>query len=157
MVSRAKPLRDAVKNRFYPFAEQQGFARRRSAHPLFADFRRERHGKVQLFDIQWEKYHRPCFVLNFGETQPGDLELNGTRIAAEEVGPAHCPLRGRLQRYRGGSLSCWFRLRKPWSGVLTSGTWNYAPDEVVEELVQAFRELEAWWETKTEGPHIDLF
>jgi len=154
MVSRARPLRDAVKSRFYPFADERGFSRVRVAHPLFTDFRRERAGKVQVFDIQWDKYHRPCFVLNFGEAPEGDLELHGTRIAAKDVGPAHCPLRGRLQRYKGGSLSCWFRLRRPWSDVLSSGAWSYRPEEVAEELVRAFRELEQWWETKIEGPHI---
>jgi hypothetical protein len=157
MTSRASPLRDAMKERFYPFADRQGFVRERAAHSLFTEFRRERDGKVQLFDIQWEKYHRPYFVLNFGEAPIGDLEVNGTRIDAENVRAADCPLGGRLQRRRGGSLGCWFHLRKPLGAVLLSGAVNYRPEQVADEVIGAFQELEAWWESKVVGPHVHMF
>ena len=156
MVSRATPLRNAVKERLYPVAERNGFVRDKSRHPLFAGFRRQRDGRVEVFDVQWDKYHRPYLVLNFGEAPTGDLEIHGTRVAAEDVGPGQCPVRGRLQRYRGGSMNCWFRLRKPWIAIVTSGAWNYRPEEVADEVVSAFDELEAWWATKSEGPHIYL-
>jgi hypothetical protein len=154
MTSAATPLRSAIKERLYPVITQGGFVRDKRTHPLFTGFRRQREGKVQVFDVQWDKYHRPCFVLNFGEAPLGDLELNGTRVPADEVGPAHCPVGGRVQRYRGGSLSCWFRLRRPWMGVLTSARWNFHPEEVADEVARAFQELEEWWASKVEGPHV---
>ena len=154
MASATTPLRSAVKDRLYPVIAQRGFVRGKGAHPLFAGFRRQRDGKVQVFEVQWDKYHRPCFVLNFGEAPLGELEVNGTHVSADEVGPAHCPAGGRLQRYRGGSLNCWFRLRKPWMKVLTSGSWNFRPEEVADEVTEAFQELEEWWASKVEGPHV---
>ena len=154
MASAAAPLRRALKERFYPLIAESGFVRDKRPHPLFTGFRRHRDGKVHVFDVQWDKYHRPYFVLNFGEAPLGDVELNGIRIPADEVGPAHCPLNGRLQRYRGGALSCWFRLRKPWIATLTSGKWNFRPEEVADEVSYAFQELEEWWASKTEGPHV---
>jgi hypothetical protein len=157
MTSRASALRDAMKERFYPFADRQGFVREKAAHSLFTAFRRQRNGKVQLFDIQWEKYHRPYFVLNFGEAPVGDLAVNGTLIAAENVRAADCPLGGRLQRRRGGSLGCWFRLRKPMGAVLLSGVVNYRAEQVADEVIEAFQELEAWWESKVVGPHVHVF
>ena len=154
MASPATPLRNAVKDRLYPLISESGFVRDKGVHPLFTGFRRQHGGRVHVFDVQWDKYHRPCFVLNFGEAPLGDLQVNGTRVPADQVGPPHCPVHGRLQRYRGGSLSCWFRLRKPWSKVLTTGEWNFHPEDVADEVTQAFQELEEWWTSKVEGPHV---
>ena len=154
MASRASPLRAAIRDRFFPVAEAHGFVRRKAAHPLFTDFRREGEGKVQLFDIQWDKYHRPSFVLNFGEAPCGDLNVHGTLVLAEQVGPANCPFGGRLQRFKDGSLSCWFRLRKPWREVVRFGGWNYRPEQVADEVIGAFKELEEWWTSKVEGLHV---
>ena len=135
-------LRQVVKERFYPFAERQGFTRVKSTNPLFTVFRRQRQ-TVHVFDLQWDKYHHPRFVINFGE-------------APVEGGEAP-PMTGRLQRRRGGSLGCWFQLRKPsWEAVSTL-TLRYSPAEVVEQAIVAFPELEEWWATRAEGPHIYIW
>jgi hypothetical protein len=149
-MARATALRDAVKKRFYPFVEGKGFARGNSSG-YFTEFRRVRAEGVHLFDIQWDKYWRPLFVLNFhqgparGAEGVNDANLEGSRFQQHA---------GRLQRRRGGRMGCWFGLRRPWIRVLTSGRWSYSPDEVVDELIDAFGELEAWWEDRSEGPHI---
>jgi len=146
-------LRSEVKDRLHPVIEQKGFSREQ-ASSLFTPFRRERDGKVHVVEIQWDKYQRPAFVLNFGEAQSGELVINGVRVAAGRVTPAECRLNGRLQRYRCGSAGCWFRLRKPWVEMLTTGKWNFRPDEVADEVAQAFGEMEEWFASKAEGPHI---
>ncbi len=150
----ANELRQAIKRRFYPFAEGAGFVRAKSTHPHFTTFRRHRTGVLHVFDVQWDKYHRPRFVLNFGEAPGGDLELHGLRVAAADIEPVHCEPSGRLQRRRGGSMSCWFQLRKPLFEILTTRSARYPPDEVVDQLIQAFGEVEEWWRTKHEGQHI---
>lgn len=112
MNSRAALLRKELKNCFYPFAEQRGFTRRKSTNPYFTAFRRISGENVHVFEVQWDKYWRPYFVLNFGQGTTKDSEI---------------PMPGRLQRRRGGKLSCWFSLSKPWLSRLRTGRWACQP------------------------------
>jgi hypothetical protein len=48
----------------------------------------------------------------------------------------------------------WFQLRKPFLEGLTSWALSYSPTEVVGQAIGAFGELEEWWATKAEGPHV---
>ena len=152
-MSRGAALRDEMKAAFYPFAESRGFVRGK-ATSLFVPFRRTRDDKAQVFDIQWDKYGRPCFVINFGEAPAGGVVFQGQRVPLDELDPVHCPLNGRLQRWRGGSRRTWVQLSKPWLGTLSTLRWSYSPQEVVAQLINYFGELETWWETKYEGPHV---
>lgn len=142
MASKAAPLLAIVKKRFYPFAETRGFTRDKSINPLFTTFRRTTGTRVQVFEIQWDKYWRPCFVINFGKG-----------FAADE----RIVYQGRLQRKRGGSRYCWFGTRRPWTSKLATGKWSYTPEEVLAELIAAFDELESWWGQGVSGPHIQLW
>jgi hypothetical protein len=141
-MSRSQPLRDALKKRFYPFAQERGFYRGK-ATSLFTPFERIVDGKIQFFEIQWDKYHRPRFVINFGEC-----------ASSEVKGSEPSPSSGRLQRWRGGSMRTWFQISKPWIETLRTVSWYYKPDEVVSHLIECFSELEAWWSSKKEGPHV---
>lgn len=134
------PLRDAVKRRFYPFAEARGFSRIKSSNSLFTTFRKSDGAAVYEFEIQWDKYHRPYFVINFS--------------LPEGAGTPARTKRGRLQRKRGGPMSCWFNIRRPWLEALRTGRLKYAPDEVVDQLISYFPEIEIFWSTGTEGPHV---
>jgi len=139
MTSKAAPLLAMIKKQFYPFAETRGFVRAKSENPLFTTFHRTVGNQVQMFEIQWDKYWRPCFVVNFGGGSASNEQIN---------------YEGRLQRRRGGSQLCWFGIRRPWLSKLLSGKWKYTPEEVVIELIAAFDEMETWWAEGTEGPHI---
>jgi hypothetical protein len=134
MASSGKPLREEIKRRFYPFVMSHGFTRQKSENPFFTTFVREYQGRTDVFDIQWDHYWRPFFVINFGSKQ-------GEFI-------------GRLQRRRGGALRNWFSLRRPWFEKLRYGKWNYTPQEVTDELISAFEELEIWWKSGITGPHV---
>ncbi|WP_425488022.1 DUF4304 domain-containing protein [Marilutibacter penaei] len=136
----AHPLREAVKSTFYPFAERAGFERLKGGGSQFTYFRRASDDLVDLFDIQWDKYARPYFVINFGQCTP-DAEQD-------------CYKPCRLQRKRSGYLSSWFNLRKPLLAALRSGQLKYTPDEVVMQLITWFPEVEAWWATRAEGEHV---
>ena len=143
VVSRASPLREIIKKRFYPFAESRKFVRQKSQHPLFTEFLRTNETDIHAFEIQWDKHHRPYFVINFGKADvETELKLNS----------------GRLQRRRGGSLRyCWFSLRRPWRSRLATGRWKYSPEEVVTEVIDAFDELESWWADGSTGPHLEVW
>lgn len=143
------PLREAVKRYFYPYAESRGFERAKSTHPQFTSFRRVRGQKIDVFDVQWDKYGRPMFVINFGQA---DVDKVG--VPMQEVETQHCKSMYRLQRKKGSSYSCWFRLRRPWLEVLRSRRLKYQPEEVVDQLISYFLEIEAWWSDKLEGPHV---
>ena len=150
------PLRDAIKAAFYPFALERGFVRGK-ASSLFVPFRRTIGNKVQVFEIQWDKSHRPRFVVNFGEAPADGCEFFGKYIGAEFVEPQHCPVGGRLQRWRGGSMRTWFQLSKPWAETLYTLKWSYTPEEVAVQLITGLAELESWWETKHEGSCVHVW
>lgn len=142
-------LRHTVKKRFYPFVKDRGFVRGRSTS-LLTPFHRVRADKVQWFEVQWEKYHRPLFVLNFGEllTQEGDA-IDETLLRMDTFG---C-----LKRHKGGNLSAWFQRRKPWTEQILTWSRDYSSDEVVDQLIAAFDDLETWWETKSECESSTIF
>jgi hypothetical protein len=154
-MSRTSTLRQALKATFYPFALERGFVRGK-ATPMFTPFRRVRGNVTHVFDVQWGKYGRPCFVINFGEAPSDGVEFGGRKISSDMLAPAHCPLNGRLQRWRGGSRRTWFQLSKPWSETLLTLRWTYSPEEVVAQVTGCFSELEAWWDSKREGPHVHI-
>lgn len=140
MASKAKPLKDEIKSEFYPWVTSKGFVKQKSSDPYVTEFVRQSPEGEDVFDIQWDKYWRPYFVLNF--------EKRGLN---EGAWANH----GRLQRTPGGSLSCWFSVYPPMIYRLLKLRWRYRPPEVVEELKEAFEELEAWWNDNRQiGPHI---
>lgn len=141
-MNQARPLRDALKKRFYPFVEERGFVRGK-ATALFTPFERAVGGNVQFFEIQWDKYHHPRFVINFGEFDESEMNRSVPPQSA-----------GRLQRWRSGSMRAWFQIRKPWAECIRTLSWSYQPDEVVSSLIECFTELEVWWGSKQEGPHV---
>ena len=138
MSSNSKPLRDEVKRRFYPFVQGRGFIRQKSQDPYFVIFVREANGRVDQFELQWDKSWRPYFVLNFGSPERGEQS-------------------GRLQRRRGGDQWNWFSLRRTWAKKLISGKWSYSPGQVIDEVIAAFDELETWWSTGIAGPHVYIY
>lgn len=144
-MSRSQPLRDAIKRRFYPFALGRGFVRGKATSSI-VPFERVVNGKIQFFEIQWDKSHRPRFVVNFGE-----------RASSDHFKTLPLPVSGRLQRWRGSTLRTWFQTSKPWLETLRTFKWSYRPDEVAIHLIECFSELEAWWSSKQEGPHIRVW
>lgn len=142
MTSKAAPLLAVIKQRFYPFAESRGFVRDKPINPLFKTFRRNAGTGIRVFELQSDRYWRPCFVIDFGKGS-----ADGDRIVYE----------GRLQRKRGGSRYCWFGTRRSLAGKLATAKWSYTPEEVLSELIAAFDELESWWEQGIAGPHIHLW
>ena len=148
-------LRQTLKERFYPFAEERGFLRGK-ASSLFTPFRRTRGQEVHVFDIQWDKYGAPRFVINFGEAPSTGVEISGELVRPDHLETYHCSRRGRLQRKRGGSMGTWFQMRKPFIEAFTSLRWDYRAEEVVAQVITSFHELETWWERKHEGPHVHI-
>jgi hypothetical protein len=152
----AQELRQLVKARFFPHVEARGFVRASSTHPQFSVFRRFARDKVQVLNVQWDKYGAPRFLVNFGEGPKEGVRLWGRHVAGEVLEPQDCPESGRLQRKRGPYLRCWFQLNKPLLEALRTMERRYSAETVVDQLVGAFPEVEAWWENRTVGAHLDI-
>lgn len=150
-------LRREIKQTFVPFAESLGFRIDKRHQPQFLEFRRWRDGEVHCFDIQWEKYGKPRFVVNFCKFPVDGLEYNDRRLSSDEIRPAHCFVKGRLQPGKGAMTSSWFRQDKPLLARLLSRQSFYPPSKVVQELIALFPELEAYWQDGVLGSHLRMF
>jgi hypothetical protein len=153
-MGRTTELRRALKATFIPHALARGFDMDVRHQPLFTVFRRTVGSVVQVFEIQWEKYGSPRFVLNFGDVPLDGTHISGAPIIPQEIQPHDCRPRLRLQRRRGGSLACWFQLRKPLWLQLVTLRRDYTPAEVVHELLSAYPEMEEWWQSRRTGAHV---
>ena len=150
-------LRREIKRTFLPFAETHGFNIDRRYSPQFLEFRRVTESEMHLFDIQWEKYGKPRFVVNFGKCPADGVEFNGEMLSPDQVSPAHCSIKGRLQPGKGPMTSSWFRQDKPLLARLWSRESLYPPSQVVGELITLFPELEAYWQDGNTGSHLRIF
>ncbi len=90
-------LRREIKRTFLPFAEARGFNIDQRYSPQFFEFRRIIAGELHLFDIQWEKYGKRRFVVNFGKCPADGVAFNGEMLSPDQLSPAHCSVKGRLQ------------------------------------------------------------
>lgn len=96
-------------------------------------------------------------MLNFSEAPREGLEFGGKLVRIEALCTAHSGTFHRLQRSRGGGLSNWFQIRRPFAEQLKSFKRDYEPEEVAAQVVAYFDEIEAWWRDKSVGPHIEEF
>lgn len=149
-------MRKEIKQIFIPFALGKGFVLDQRNAPTFLEFRRKTASGIQLFDIQWDKYGRPRFTVNFGTCPLEGLMMNGKKILPEEVVAGWLSEHGRLQPGKGTSTASWFRQDKPFIQRLLSRSKTYPASHVVSQLVGFFPELEAYWATGAVGVHLRL-
>jgi hypothetical protein len=154
-MSSTSALRSELKATLWPYAERTGFTRGK-ATSLFTPFRRQAGDLVQVFDVQWDKSHRPRFVINFGDASVSELLQRKVVDDAGSIEVHHCPEMLRLQRRRGGAMSCWFQLRRRLLERIMTLSWNYTPAEVAAAAMANFAEIEAWWSNRTVGPHVSV-
>src|SRR5215470_19180326 len=106
-------LRREIKRRFVPVMTAKGFSLDMRDAPSYVGFRRMTGDAVQVCDIQWEKYGRPRFAINFGTCSPGGVICHGEPIRAEDVTASTTPVFGRLVPGRRHSVGGWFRQDRP--------------------------------------------
>lgn len=124
---------------------------------MFMSLRRSAPNEVHMFEIQWDKYGAPRFVINFGSCPSKGLEIRGELHPPERVSVGWLPQNGRLQPKPGTGTGSWFRQDKPFlCRLFTDQKLRPAPD-VVHDLMQLFPELEAFWADGSMGPHLNMF
>jgi len=145
-------LRDELSRRFIPYLRSSGFeedqhiskANGRSTFPFGALTRK--HGTVSdIIKIQFDKYKRPKFIINFRKDPP---ELLKERPFASGTGTVKETEAFRLHpRPRSSgwfTMRTFFGLRSP----------EASAKKVVDRLVSVFPEVESWFKDGTVGEHL---
>jgi len=147
-------LRRELKKRFYPFVAEHGFQIDMSHSPFSVDFRRITAERMDVFDLQWEKYGRPRFVLNFGQCSPNGAVHFGEQIPPDKVLFYMGSSSGQLQPQKGSGTRAWFRQDRSFFRRVVLRHQPRPPAHVVDELLCLFPELEAWFQHRRLGPHM---
>ncbi len=155
-MGRTTELRRELKKRFHPVAERHGFTIDATSAPFGIDFRRITPVCIDVFDLQWEKYGRPRFVVNFGKCPGAGVTHHGERIPPEKVLSHMGSRSGRMQPGKGPHTTAWFSQDRPFVQRVLLRRRNRAAAEVVDSLLAVFPELEAWFRDGTLGPHLHL-
>ena len=150
-------LRRELKKRFLPYVQRSGFVLDERDAPTIWRFRRNAGTEVHIFEVQWEKYGTPRFVINFGRCPIEGPTINGRHYTAEAVSVGWLEVTGRLQPVRGASARHWFRQDKRFLTKLWSSEKLVPAEEVVSQLLQLFQEVEAYWDSGVLGPHVRIF
>ncbi len=148
-------LRREIRKRVFPLLEAKGFACDQRDAPRSVTFRRTTADAVHLLDIQWEKYGKRRFVVNFGRCSRGGVVIRGEKVPASEVFPSWAPVNGRLQPRTGGTAA-WFRQDRSVIARLL-GRPPLPASEVVAQLLDLLPEVEAFWERGDVGPHLTMY
>lgn len=155
---KTQELRDAVKKLLVPHIESCGFApdTRRVYNPdpfrhLFFRFMRKYGEKLELLEIQFDKYGRPKFVINLGVVPSQGVDYYGYHYAQENAGIAHLPQWARLctRRFWGRSWFGYPFLRIPL-------VRNPSAEDIVQEAIRLLPQAEAWLREGIRGPNIAL-
>ena len=153
-MGRTTELRRALKERFVPYAVDRGFVVDERRQPGSTVFRRSENHRVDMFEVQWEKYGKPRFAVHFGTCPADGLRVNEAVHAAPDALPTWCPDAGSLQPRRGAGSRSWFRQDSTIVERLLGRPALRAPGDVVNQLLALFAELERYWRSGDAGPHM---
>jgi hypothetical protein len=138
-------LRREIKSRFIRQVEQQGFKLDESQAPTFWVLRRAVGSSAQMLSIQWDKYGRPRFRLDFGSCPIEGLTLAGQHIDWLNMHPHWLPEVATLRPGSGFLSGTWFRQDRRLVLKLLGASSLRTPGEVVDELLAAYPEVELYW------------
>ena len=147
-------LRRALKSRLFSYAVDRGFVLDARHQPVSTMFRRPAGAVVQLFDVQWDKYGKPRFAINFGTCPADGLRIGDTVHRPEDVLTGWCADSGRLQPGRGTSTRQWFRQDATLLQRMFGAPALRQPAVVVDEAMRLFAEIERYWASGDAGPHL---
>ena len=157
-MSRTTELRDELKARLFPLAIEKGFSLDKGQGPYFRSFRKVEGGELFVFELQWDKYHRPRFVINFGQCPAADMEFGGKQLSTADICPAHTAKQGRLypRKVRFQTTRSWFCQDRHFL-LRWLGFKNRPASKVVDQAIGAFQDLEQFWLTGKKSERIHYY
>jgi hypothetical protein len=155
-MGRTTELRQAIKAQFLPLMVSRGFEPDLSRMPQCLTFRKRTPDKVYVCDIQWEKYGRPRFIVNFGRCGARGVVCHGNEIDPTKIFTPDTPERGRLAPGSGVTISSWFRQDRTLFEWLLTRSRLKPPDDLVSDLIRLFSEVEEYWSTGKLARHVRL-
>lgn len=129
-------LRNEINKTFAPFVESKGFFLKKKTR-IFYDFEKITSDSVYMFNIQWEKYGSPRFVINF------KIDDNDTLSSW-----------GRLQPKNGASTCSWFRQDRCW--ILNILFPRKPQKKIIKQLINLFPEVEDYISSGRIGKHLKI-
>jgi len=108
---------------------------------------------VQVLALVWARCGRPGFWVQFAEAPMTGVDFSGKHFSADDIMPGNFALhRGWLIPERGKRQ---FRLSPLWRRLISRKQDD--PGVLVQQLVELFPEIIAWWERKAKGAHLIIF
>lgn len=153
-MGRTTELRRELKKRFYPFAAEQGFQIDTTPGPFSVDFRRITNERIDVFNLQWDKYGKPRFVVNFGQCPPAGAVHHGEHVASERVLHYMGSTSGRLYANLCQEPRSWFCQERSFLRRVLLRQRDRPAAEVVDELLCRFPEPDNWFRNQCMGPHM---
>jgi hypothetical protein len=151
-------LRHALKATFIPHVQALGFEIDQRHAPAFLYFRRTRNGRVQIMEIQWEKYGKPRFKFSFSSISQAGASCHGIHVLASEAGPSHAPCCVCLYPTgNGSSTRHWFCQDYSLIDTFLKMRRLKQPEAVCNELLQLFPEVETYLDTGVSGSHCRIY
>jgi hypothetical protein len=146
----ARQLRAILSEDFGRYLIALGFEPEKRSSFFYPYRRRTRRG-LDLVEVQFDKYNRPKFVINFG-TLPGDFIVDsyGRFVDAKDVSIAHLFQWGRL--HRRAFLRQWFGV----GGLSSLISPENAARREVFLLKDLFKQVELWFQTSETGANLSL-
>lgn len=138
-----KGLRDFAKSRFSEFLKELGFERNGDSLISY-QYRRRLEQRHDIVEIQFDKYKRPRFILNFGKVPAqGIIDSYGRFVKADKTRISQLVKQGRLYAYPK------FTFLENWFGVSWITIWppEKAAEKQIEKLIRLFPHVDHWFNT----------
>jgi len=143
-------LKKSLNENFDEHIAQLGFNPERRRGDIFP-YRRIREANNDLLEVQFDKYGRPRFVLNFGIVPvDGVIDAYGRFVEAKDVCIAQLVQHGRL--YCLPYLPVWFRPNRLF-GIRSP---EYSVNKVMSHFILLFVQVECWFLTGASGSHLQI-
>ncbi|HRN82635.1 MAG TPA: DUF4304 domain-containing protein [Nitrosomonas europaea] len=144
-------LQKALKEDFHEYMLQLGFQPEHRRGDVFP-YRRIRDGSNDLVEVQFDKYERPRFVLNFGSVPAdGIIDAYGRFVPAKNVCIAQLVQHGRLHAFPYSII--WF---KP-NTLLGFRSDEVAVNKVISHFIFQAEQVERWFRAGISGPNLRIY
>lgn len=156
METLTRALRRSIKSDFGNHLKALGYEqyKAKDSSGLHYFFRRKVADHWDLLQVQFDKSHRPKFVLEFGQfTIGGIVDRYGNHVRDDDVRCHMLPKRGRLYKSKVLFFWIWFGVSKSLASVI--GHENSIAREV-RRLTILFSQVERWFVSGVVGPCIDI-